>query len=252
MEIKKTFWEHLDDLRGNLIGIFVCLVIAFVISFVFKDILFSIVFYPTEESFLTYKLIGIKPVKVQMISTEISTQMMTHLKTALVFAIILSSPYIIKSLFSFISPALYEKEKKYSFRLILASYLLFVLGTAVNYFIIFPVTFNFLADYQVSSKVVTLVSLQSYTQTLLMMTLVFGIVFEIPVLSWLLARFGLLKHRFMKRYRKHAVVVILIAAAIITPTSDIFTLSVVFFPIWLLYEASILIVKRVGARKIKA
>ena len=85
-----------------------------------------------------------------------------------------------------------------------------------------------------------------------MMTLVFGIVFEIPVLSWLLARFGLLKYRFMKRYRKHAVVVILIAAAIITPTSDIFTLSVVFFPIWLLYEASILIVKRVGARKIKA
>ncbi len=252
MEIQKTFWEHLDDLRGNLIRIGICLIIAFVVSFVFKDILFSVVFYPTEEDFLTYKLLGIQPVKVQMISTEITTQMMAHLKTALVFAIILSSPYIIRSLFSFVSPALYENERKYSFRIILASYLLFVIGAGVNYFIIFPITFNFLADYQVSEKVVTLVSLQSYTQTLLMMTLVFGIVFEIPVLCWMLARFGLLKYRFMKQYRKHAVVTILIAAAVITPTTDIFTLSVVFFPIWLLYEASIWIVRSMERRRLKA
>jgi len=251
VEVEKTFWEHLDDLRGSLIGIFICLIVAFVVSFVFKDIMFSVVFYPTEKDFITYRLLGITPVKVQMISTEITTQMMAHLKTSLVFAIILSSPYIIKSLFSFISPALYENEKKYSFQIVVVAYLLFLLGAAVNYFIIFTITFNFLANYQVSEKVVTLISLQSYNQTLLMMTLVFGIVFEIPVLSWLLASFSLLKYRFMKRYRRHAIVIILIAAAIITPTTDIFTLAIVSIPIWLLYEASILIVKNVEQKKLK-
>ncbi|MDO5760258.1 MAG: twin-arginine translocase subunit TatC [Bacteroidota bacterium] len=245
MEVNKTFWEHLEDLRGSLLRILLAVVVAFVLSFVFKDWVFAIVFYPTKETFLTYTLLGITPVKVQMIATEITTQMMAHLKISLVFAFILSSPYIIKVLFSFVSPALYKNEKKYSFRIVIISYLLFVFGALVNYFIIFPITYNFLVGYQVSSSVTTLISLHSYIQTLLLMTLVFGIMFEIPILSWILAKFSLLKHRVMIKYRKHAIVFILVLAAIITPTTDVFTLAVVFLPIWMLYELSIAIVRQV-------
>lgn len=251
MEVGKTFWEHLEDLRGSLFKILASLFIAFVICFCFKDFMFNIVFYPTKESFLTYTLLGITPIKVQMIATEITTQMMTHLKMALVFAVILSSPYIIKVLFSFVSPALYSNEKKYSFRIVLISYLLFVFGALINYFIIFPITYNFLVGYEVSSKVTTLISLHSYIQTLLVMTLIFGVVFEIPVLSWILAKFGLLKHKFMIKYRRHAIVLILVLAAIITPTTDVFTLTIVFLPIWLLYELSIAIVRYTEKKLVK-
>ena len=121
---------------------------------------------------------------------------------------------------------------------------MFMVGLLVNYFIVFPLTLRFLATYSVSAEVGNMLSLQSYMDTLLMMSLTFGIVFEIPVLSWLLAVFGLLKAEWMRRYRKHAFVAVVIIAAVITPTSDAFTLAIVSLPIWLLYEASVLIVAR--------
>ena len=120
---------------------------------------------------------------------------------------------------------------------------MFIVGIVVNYFLIFPLTVRFLGTYSVSSEVETLLTLSSYVDTLLLMSLVFGIVFEIPVIAWLLARFGMLKASWMSEYRRHAIVAILIAAAIITPTADIMTLIVVSLPIWLLYEISIWIVK---------
>ena len=120
---------------------------------------------------------------------------------------------------------------------------MFVLGLLVNYFIIFPLTVRFLGTYQVSLSVHNMLSLQSYIDTLLMMSLMFGILFEIPVISWLLALFGLLKAEWMQRYWRQALVAIVIVAAVITPTGDAFTLAIVSLPVWLLYEASILIVR---------
>ena len=120
---------------------------------------------------------------------------------------------------------------------------MFMVGVVVNYLLIFPLTVRFLGTYQVSNEVDNMLTIQSYIDTLLMMSLVFGIVFEIPVISWLLAIFGLLKSDWMKKFRKHAFVAIVIVAAAITPTADVFTLSIVSIPIWLLYEASIWIVK---------
>ena len=146
------------------------------------------------------------------------------------------------------SPALYENERRYSVRLTLSAYLMFLFGMVVNYVLIFPLTVRFLGTYQVSGEVANMLSISSYADTLLMMSLVFGIVFEIPVVSWLLAKFSLLRASWMKRFRRHAVVVILLAAAIITPTSDAFTLVIVSLPIWLLYEASILIVARTNGQ----
>ena len=120
---------------------------------------------------------------------------------------------------------------------------MFGLGVLVSYFLIFPLTFRFLGTYQVSGEIPNLVTLDSYISVLAVMCLAMGIVFEIPVLSWLFAKLGFLSAGFMQRYRKHAIVIILVVAAIITPTSDIFTLLLVAFPMWVLYEASILIVR---------
>ena len=120
-----------------------------------------------------------------------------------------------------VSPALYANERKYATRVVGSGYLMFVFGVLLSYYLIFPLTFRFLGTYQVSGEVENLITLQSYISTLVMMSLAMGIVFEIPVLSWLFAKLGFLSTSFMRRYRKHAVIIILIVAAIITPTSEI-------------------------------
>ena len=124
-----------------------------------------------------------------------------------------------------------------------SGYLMFMLGTLLNYFLIFPLTVKFLGTYQVSEDVANMLTLQSYMDTLLMMSLVMGIVFELPVVSWLLGKMELINASMMRTWRKHAIVAILIVSAVITPTTDAFTLFIVALPIWLLYEVSILIVK---------
>lgn len=245
----KSFWEHLDDLRGSLIKIVVSVLVFSILAFCFKDILFKIVLAPKDSSFFMYKLFGGEDFNIRLMNIGLTEQFMIHLKTAFAFGVLMASPYIIKVLFDFVRPALYEKERQHSVGIVLSSYLMFMIGVAVNYLFVFPLTVRFLGTYQVSDQVHNMLTLQSYMDTLLMMSIVFGIVFEIPVVSWLLARFGLLKAEYMTHYRRHAVVAILVIAAIITPTGDAFTLLIVFLPIWLLYELSVLIVKRVNVRE---
>lgn len=167
------------------------------------------------------------------------------MKTALYVGFLCASPYTLYLLYCFVSPGLYAQERKYAVRVVGSSYLMFMIGVCVSYFLIFPLTFRFLGTYQVSAEVDNMITLNSYMGTLFMMNLAMGIVFEIPILSWLFAKLDFISAQFMQRYRKHAIVIILIIAALITPTSDIFTLLLVAFPMWLLYEVSILIVKRV-------
>ena len=171
------------------------------------------------------------------------------MKTALCAGVLCASPYILYQLFRFVSPALYANERKYVVRVVGGGYAMFVFGVLVSYFLIFPLTFRFLGTYQVSGEVANLITLDSYISTLLLMCLSMGIVFEIPILSWLFAKLGFLSADFMRRYRKHAIVIILVVAAIITPTSDVFTLSLVALPMWVLYETSIFIVNESIIRK---
>lgn len=238
-----TFWEHLDILRGSLIRMLVAAIVAGVAAFLLKDWLFDVVLAPSSSDFITYRLLGVEPFRIKLVNTGLTEQFMIHMKVSLVAGILIASPYILYLLFRFISPALYDNERRYSVRLTVAAYLMFLFGVAVNYFVIFPLTVRFLGTYQVSDDIHNLLTISSYVDTLAMMSLVFGIVFEIPVVSWLLARFGLLKSVWMSRYRRHAIVAIVIVAAVITPTSDVFTLFMVSLPIWLLYEASVLIVR---------
>lgn len=240
----KSFWEHLDELRGSLIRILVVTLVCGVIAFCFKEYLFAVVLAPADASFFMYRWLGGNMTSLHLMNTGLTEQFVIHIKTAFAVGILLASPYIIKVLFDFIRPALYDREQRISVRLTVSAYVMFLIGVALNYFIIFPLTVRFLGNYQVSAQVENMLTLQSYTGTLLMMSIVFGIIFEIPVISWLLARAGLLRAEYMTRYRRHAVVAILIIAAIITPTGDAFTLLIVSLPIWLLYELSVLIVKR--------
>jgi len=238
-----TFWDHLDELRGVIVRALVVTMLAAAVAFVMKDELFAVVLAPRTSDFITYRLMGVEPFSIHLMNTGLTEQFMIHLKTAMYAGVLVASPYIIYILFGFIAPALYDNERRYATRLCTSGYLMFMLGTALNYLLIFPLTLKFLGTYQVSADVANMLTLQSYMDTLLMMNLVMGIVFELPVVSWILGKMGLINAQVMCTMRRHAVVVILIVAAIITPTTDAFTLFVVALPIWLLYELSIVIVR---------
>ena len=209
-----TFWDHLDELRSVLIRILVVTVLIAAFAFCLKDELFAVVLAPRTSDFITYRLMGVEPFSIHLMNTGLTEQFMIHMKTAFYAGVLVASPYILYVLFRFVSPALYDNEKRYATLLV---------GTVAN-----------------------MLTLQSYIDTLLMMCLMMGIIFELPVVSWLLGKMGLINASMMQKWRKHAIVTILVAAAIITPTTDAFTLFVVALPIWLLYELSILIVKLNG------
>ena len=238
-----TFWDHLDELRSVIIRVLVVTGLAAVVAFCLKDELFAIVLAPRSSDFITYRLMGVEPFSVHLMNTGLTEQFIIHMKTAMYAGVLVASPYIIYMLFRFVSPALYDNEKRYATLLCGSGYVMFILGTAINYFLIFPLTVKFLGTYQVSPDVANMLTLQSYMDTLLMMSLVMGIVFELPVVSWILGRMGLVNAQMMQSMRRHAIVAILVVAAIITPTTDAFTLLVVALPIWLLYELSIVIVR---------
>lgn len=256
-----TFWEHLDELRKTIVHITCAVILLMLLAFCFKEELFNVILAPKNNDFCTYRFLswlgqtfhiqGIRTeaLSVKLINTQLAGQFLTHMSVSFYAGILLASPYILYQLFHFISPALYQNEKKYSLRVICWSYLLFLTGVLFSYFLIFPFTFRFLSTYQVSQEVENTIMLSSYIDTLNMLSLMMGITFEIPILTWLLAKTGILSASFMIQYRKHAWVIAMIIAAIITPTSDAFTMLVVTLPIVLLYEASILVIRHTTLQK---
>ena len=242
-EVTLTFWDHLDELRAVLIRILVITAIAAVAAFCLKEELFAVVLAPRSSDFITYRVMGVEPFCINLMNTGLTEQFMIHLRTALYAGVLLALPYILYQLFRFVSPALYDHERRYATLLVGSGYMMFMMGTLLNYLLIFPLTVKFLGTYQVSPDVANMLTIQSYIDTLLMMNFVMGIVFELPVVCWLLGKMGLVTAQIMSQWRRHAVVVILIVAAIITPTTDAFTLFLVALPIWLLYEMSIWIVR---------
>ncbi|MBP3779768.1 MAG: twin-arginine translocase subunit TatC [Prevotella sp.] len=242
-EVTLTFWDHLDELRAVLIRILVITAIAAVAAFCLKEELFAVVLAPRSSDFITYRVMGVEPFCINLMNTGLTEQFMIHLRTALYAGVLVALPYILYQLFRFVSPALYDHERRYATLLVGSGYMMFMMGTLLNYLLIFPLTVKFLGTYQVSPDVANMLTIQSYIDTLLMMNFVMGIVFELPVVCWLLGKMGLVTAQIMSQWRRHAVVVILIVAAIITPTTDAFTLFLVALPIWLLYEMSIWIVR---------
>lgn len=251
-----TFGEHLEVFRKMLfriIGITVCLA---VIIFCAKDATFHLLLGPSDNHFITYRLIeeylgrlGMEfhfdSYSIQLINTELASQFMVHMSTSVYLALLLVSPYIMIELYRYIAPALYENERRYSVSVAIAIYLLFILGVLMSYFILFPFALRFLGTYQVATSVVNQINLDSYISSFVTLTLMMGLVFQLPVLSFFLAKMGVLEASFMKQYRRHAFVLISIVAAVITPP-DLFTCFMVMMPMYGLYELSILIVGRVN------
>lgn len=249
-----TFGGHLEVLRRMLFRILAVVMVFAIAVFCFKDKTFELLMAPSQWDFITYRYIEkilhwlgssftFNEYHINLIATELSSQFMTHVTTALYLGLLVASPYVLVELFRFITPALYENEKKYSVRIAIAMYLLFVVGVLMSYFILFPISFRFLGTYSVSDIVESNITLRSYISTFTTLTLVMGLVFQLPVIAFFLGKIGAVKSDFLKRYRRHALVVIMVTAAVITPP-DLMTLVLVTIPLYLLYEVSILILKR--------
>lgn len=254
-----TFGEHLEVLRKMFIRIIIAVFVIGVLVFCLKDITFSLLMAPTDNEFCFYRWVervslffgsdfSFDEFSVQIISTELSAQFMTHLTSSVYISLLLASPYILYELFAFIAPALYENERRYSVIVVVLVYLLFIAGVMLSYFVIFPISFRFLATYQVSDSVINTITLSSYISTFSSLTFMMGIVFQLPVLSYVLARLGMISSGALRHFRKHAILVIAIVSAIITPP-DVMTCLLVMGPLCLLYECSIRVVAFVDKRR---
>jgi len=253
-----SFWDHIDALRAVLIRIVVVLVVATIALFAAMPVIFdSVILAPCRGDFVLYRLFermtsslswlpqfSASGFEVELINIKLASQFFIHMSTSFWLALVLMFPFVLYQLWTFIAPALYPSEKRGVKIAFLIGCLMFFLGVAVGYFIVFPVTLRFLADYHVSAMVPNQISLDSYMDTFLMLIFVMGLIFELPLMAWLLGVLGVLHRGFFRDYRRHAIVVLLVLAAIITPTGDPFTLMVVFLPIYLLYEVSTYLVPK--------
>ena len=248
-----TFGGHLEVLRRMLFRILAVAGILALVIFCFKDITWKLLLAPSESSFATYRWIEIVASKVginyhfeqfnvDLIATDLSSQFMTHITSSIYLGALGTSPYILYELFRFVSPALYENEKKYSVQVVVIVYLLFVLGVLMSYFVLFPISFRFLGTYSVAERIHSTITLDSYISTFTTQTLLMGVVFQLPVIAYVLAKLGFISSDMLSKYRKHSFIIIMLVAAIITPP-DLMTLVLVTFPLYFLYEVSIRVVK---------
>ena len=215
------------------------------VALAFKAAVFDgFVLAPSRPDFFVYKLLGMS-LDMSLVNFEISRQFFTHLKVSFSLGFIAAFPYICFEIWRFIAPALYAREKKALRSVFFWASLLFYAGIAVGYFLILPITLNFFISYKVSEAVLNTISLSSYISLLTSTLLAFGLVFEFPAAITVLSRLGLVSREFLRKYRRHAIVVILIIAALITP-ADPFSMLVAAAPLLLLYEASVLLAARRG------
>ena len=250
------FGGHLDILRKMLFRVLIVVIVLAAAIFCFKNETFNIILAPRNSDFITFRRIEditrylgmsfhFDDYNVPLISTELSAQFMTHITVSCLLAALLASPYIVFELFRFVSPALYESEKRYSYLVAGVIYTLFLLGLLMSYFVLFPISFQFLATYQVDKDIVNTITLDSYISTFTTLTFMMGVVFQLPVFTFVLGKMGLITAQMLRKYRQYALVIIMIIAAIITPP-DLFTLVLVTIPIYGLYELSILVLKKWG------
>lgn len=246
-----TFLDHLEELRWHIVRAVSALLVFAIVVFMFKTFVFEqIIFAPKHDSFWTYRFICslseamcFGPPDFALITRELGEQFFVHIKVSMWLGFILASPYVFWEVWRFIKPGLYDKERKAASGLVLICSLLFLAGVLFGYYIISPFAITFLAGYQVGADAISSPTLSSFVHYMTMFTLPVGFIFELPILVYFLARIGLLSAEFMKTYRRHAIVVILLLAAIITPP-DVLTQFLIGIPIFILYEISIVIARR--------
>jgi sec-independent protein translocase protein TatC len=257
-----TFWEHLDEFRSVLIRGIIAFMLLSIVAFSFKHILFDyIILGPKNSDFITYRVLcklgkffGVNSLcmdtsSLHLININLAGQFMTHMTTSFIAGFIVASPYIIWEFWRFVKPGLTETEQKNTRGAVLVISSLFLSGVLFSYFLAVPLMVNFLGNYQVSESVVNTIALDSYASAVTTMTLLMGLIFEFPVLIVVLTKIGILTPKFMSKYRKHTIVLILLIAGIITPSPDAFTQLVVAVPLYALYEISVQLSKKVYRKR---
>lgn len=257
-EKEMSFLDHLEELRWHLVRSVAAIVIFAIVAFMFPKIIFDVVIFgPARENFITYKWLcqlsevlniptlcfGKLPFE-DFQNIQMGSQFTWHIWASLIAGFVVAFPYVVWEFWRFIRPALYTNEKRNIGSVVFFVSLLFFTGVAFGYFILSPLTVNFLVNYDVMAQVDNKPVFTSYFSTILNLILWTGIVFELPILVYFLAKVGLVSPKFLKRYRKHAIVMIMILSAIITPP-DIASQILVSIPLIGLYEISIIIARRV-------
>lgn len=257
-QVEMSFWDHLEELRWTIFRCLIALVVFTIGGFIFMQYKFdAVIMAPCNSDFILYRLLCKATSSIPFLpdfcdstyhahvfQQKLASLFFTHMSTSFWTALVLTFPYLMYEIWRFISPALYPNEKRNFRWVFLFGTFMFFVGCAVGYFLVFPMTLRFLATYEISQVVEPEISLDSYISSFLTMIFIMGVVFELPLVSWLLSQLGVLNRSFFHKYRRHAVVGLLVAAAFITPSGDPFTLSCVFFPLYGLYELSAFFVKK--------
>ena len=252
-----TFWDHLEALRWMLVRVFSALGIFIIGGFAFIPWIFEhVIMAPIDNQFFLYRWLAkmseqvaimpddlTRPFHVSIINIRLSSQFFLHMSLSFWLALLITFPYLVYEVWKFICPALYENERKSMRFTFVFGTVMFFIGCVVGYSVVFPLTLRFLYNYQLSASISNQLSLDSYMDNFLMLVFMMGIVFELPLVSMLLGKVGILHRGFFSTYRSHAVVALLVVAAFITPSSDPFTLMAVFIPIYILWELSAFLVK---------
>lgn len=262
-ETEMSFLDHLEELRWHIVRSAAAIMIFAIVAFIMKGFIFDVVILaPRTPEFWTNQmfaklgdLVGSEAVKInqtalKMQSIKIAGQFSTHIMVSIIAGFIVASPVVFYEFWRFIKPALYDKEKKHAGGAVFFTSILFLMGVLFGYYLIVPLSVHFLGTYQVSSEVENTINLSSYIGSVTSISLAAGVVFLIPIFSYFLSKVGLLTPQFMKTYRRHAYIVMLLLSAVITPP-DIFSQVLVCFPLVFLYEIGIMISRYVVKKREK-
>ncbi len=256
-----TFLDHLEALRWHIVRSAIFIVVIAIVAFMNKEFIFDgIIMAPKNSDFLTYRVLCelstrydlgmcMDKVDFSVVNLNISGQFTTHMWIAFMTGFIVGFPYLVWELWRFIRPALSEKEIKVSQGVVFFTSLLFMLGVSFGYYVITPLSINFLGNYKVSAEIANSISMDSYINTVTVLSMSTGIIFELPMVVYFLSKLGILSPEFMRKYRKHAMVFNLIIAALITPSPDVTSQLLVAIPLFILYEISIYVSKAVVSKK---
>lgn len=252
-----TFWDHLDVLRRmvfRVLGVWLILAIVYFIAmpYLFDEVIMA----PCRNDFIFYEWLRrlggaldlndeffTQEFNLSLININLAAPFLIHISTAFWMSVVTATPFLFFEIWRFIGPALYPSERKGVRKALLLGTVMFFVGVLLGYFMVYPLTLRFLSTYQLTSQIQNVISLNSYIDNFMMLVLCMGLAFELPLVTWLLSLLGLIDKAFLRQYRRHAIVVIVIVSAIITPTGDPFTLAIVAIPLYLLYELSIPLIK---------
>lgn len=264
LEAEMSFFDHLEVLRWHLIRSAIAVVVFMVLAFTFYDFIFDdIIMGPKSADFWTYRMMCkfaevfnvpgfcVTEVPGTIINTQMAGQFILQINSSLIIALVLGFPYLLYEVWLFVKPALSDVERKSASGFVFYATVLFMLGVLFGYFIVVPLAVNFLANYSISSDISNTITIDNYLSFVATLTLGCGIVFELPIIVFILSKLGILTPQFMRASRRYALVVILLIAAMITPTPDIITMLTVSFPMFVLYELSIVVAARVYKRRAK-